>query len=166
MTPLLAAAQKGHSHVVSLLLEAGADPNYAHPESGISALYLASQDGQTAVVQSLLAAGAQQNAIAGDSNATPIAIAASMGHLVVVKLLVDAGADIYGLPDADAESGGCSSALLIAVDRRDNEMVNFLVRSSAETGAARGETALVHSVKAKRLQAVRWGCTGSPGKNI
>ena len=101
-TPLHAAAATGHAAVVSLLLEAGADPQ-AVGKSGATALHAAAAMGHGEVVTALLAGGTtlvdEAHAFAG---CTALHFAAEMGHVDVVTALCGAGADA----DARKSTGG------------------------------------------------------------
>ena len=74
--PLSAAAERGHEHIVRLLLQAGADPNL--PEGPNCprgfALWGAARHGRRAIAELLLAAGADANAEV-ESSGTPTSAA-------------------------------------------------------------------------------------------
>jgi uncharacterized protein len=88
-TPLHSAASGGHSEVVGLLLEAGADPN-ARQSGGWTPLHAAASNGDIASVTMLLASGADPAAVndedmsvlsmvkAGGDEATTAAIEAAL----------------------------------------------------------------------------------------
>ena len=59
-TPLMVAAQYGHSEVLQLLLEAGADKNAAKT-NGVTALLVAAQNGHVESLWLLLEAGADKH---------------------------------------------------------------------------------------------------------
>ena len=88
------AAQEGHTTIVELLLQAGADVN-AQPSSrnGRTALQAAAGGGYLAVVERLLQASANVNAEPSESDRrTALQAAAGGGHLAVVERLRQAGA--------------------------------------------------------------------------
>jgi len=89
-SPLLAAAEGGHSEVVDLLLQAGADLN-GNNSTGYTPLCAAAHNGHVPVVQKLLEAKAEieKPTFRGD---TPLILAAGKGHSEVVKILLGAGA--------------------------------------------------------------------------
>ena len=58
MTPLLAAAHRGHTDICGLLLAHGSDVNEVHPKTKQTALHLAAIRGHEAVVEALLSWGA------------------------------------------------------------------------------------------------------------
>ena len=110
LTPLTAAARNGHTSVVEILIEKGADVNKADklgwmtPLAGkfgagfqgiggwMTPLGMAAFGGHINVVQLLLAKGAYPNMACGQGW-TPLHCAAEMGHKDVVKVLYEAGAD-------------------------------------------------------------------------
>ncbi|CAI7993919.1 Ankyrin repeat domain-containing protein 17 [Geodia barretti] len=83
--------QEGHSDVVDILLEAGADVHQATTEDGDVPLGIAAQNGHTETVQRLLEAGANVNH-QNKSGGTALLVAGWKGHSEVVKLLLGAGA--------------------------------------------------------------------------
>ncbi|KAL3461849.1 ankyrin repeat-containing domain protein [Aspergillus heterothallicus] len=85
--PLLLAATYGHTEVVRLLLESGADIS-ASTERGQTALHLACGTGYVEVVNLLLKDGANVNAI-DKSGCTPLHYAFKSGHDTVAKVLVE-----------------------------------------------------------------------------
>ena len=88
------AAQEGHTAIVELLLQAGADVNAKYStDSGPTALQLAVEGGHLAVIERLLQAGAGANAEPSLWNGrTALQAAAGGGHLAVVERLRQAGA--------------------------------------------------------------------------
>ena len=62
VTPMFIASQNGYLEIVDLLLEAGADVNTAHKESGLTPLWIAAQQGHSEIIRRLLKAGADVNA--------------------------------------------------------------------------------------------------------
>ncbi|MEJ2246218.1 MAG: ankyrin repeat domain-containing protein [Acidobacteriota bacterium] len=118
-TPLILASRNGHTEIVRLLLDAGANAN-ANPfkytphrdwevsytptallpmilQSEISydatALHAASQNGHIEIVRLLLEAGAKVDA-QGNDDATALHAASQNGHAEIVKLLLEAGANV------------------------------------------------------------------------
>ena len=89
-TPLIEAANQGHTEVVSLLLHEKADPNKANSE-GVTPLQLSA--GKIDVVKTLLDGGAKPNK--EDNNGwTPLHLAAHVYNSKdVVQLLLERGAD-------------------------------------------------------------------------
>lgn len=90
-TPLHHAAIGGHSDVVEVLLEKGAQINMTGGR-GETALYLAASKGNAAVVELLATNGADVNRASSDGK-TPLHKAAMAGHADTVITLLEAGAD-------------------------------------------------------------------------
>jgi ankyrin repeat protein len=90
-TPLWLAAWNGDLRMLSILLEAGADPSAAAAD-GTCPLHLAAASGSTVAVQLLLAAGALLGAQAQDRR-TALDWALAAGQAGVVQQLLDAGGD-------------------------------------------------------------------------
>lgn len=113
---LRSASREGHIGIVKLLIEKGADPNYDKRPW------------------------------------TPLALAAHNSHFEIVKFLVDKGADVNAASKEEAfiiknrkiiEQGGCyyyqvqsvpkrCTPLYHAVDRKNIEMVAFLLKNKAD----------------------------------
>ena len=92
-TALMAATHYGHTEVVKLLLENGADVN-AKTHRGINAMYIALVSERTEVIKLLLSAKVDVNAgipIEG-KDYTPLAIAKKNGNTQIIELLEKAGA--------------------------------------------------------------------------
>jgi ankyrin repeat protein len=129
-TPLYAAAQEGHFHIVQQLLEAGAYVNAAHAE-GSTALYAAAAHGHLEVVQLLLAAGADVNEGDHHHDWNPLHAAAAAGYHMVVQLLLQAGASanavLVGLTDSCCWIVADTAA---AYDVRDSTKSNHVTVST------------------------------------
>jgi ankyrin repeat protein len=118
-TALMWAAAEGHTGVVDLLLEAGADPNRQahvtaltdrhnadHPTGGFTALMLAARNGDEATVRRLVAGGADVNLKNGDD--------ASAAMIAIYNDRFDLAATLLEL-GSDANDG----SLYIAIEMRD-----------------------------------------------
>jgi ankyrin repeat protein len=110
-TPLMWAAAEGHTEVMKLLIEAGADVNARSriikwerqrtdeprdkwlPPGGLTPLLLAAREGRTESVRVLLDAGADIN-IADPDRHTALTLALINGHLDVAALLIERGIDV------------------------------------------------------------------------
>ena len=91
-TPLICAARKGHSNIVRIILERGANLSIAN-DCGFTALHVSSQHGHIVVVKILVEAGAPLEATTLVGS-TPLHQAAENGHGSVIKVLTEAGADV------------------------------------------------------------------------
>ena len=119
-SPLLAAAQYGHTDICGLLLAHGSNVNEVHLKTKSTALHLAAVLGHKAVVEALLSWGA----IADPHNhagATPLYLACQEGCLACVLALLKAGASFY-LPKNDG-----ILPIHIAAERNRVEIVKALL---------------------------------------
>lgn len=89
-TPLMKAADDGHTAIVEALLKAGADVN-AIDEDGQTALMMAADEGHVQIVKLLLNAGANVNAKDEDGE-TALMKALDENHAEVADMLRKAGA--------------------------------------------------------------------------
>jgi ankyrin repeat protein len=172
------AAGQGHSRVVELLLERGADieggrglsplacaARHGHDdvvrllvERGAdiegdaggpgTALFQASETGRLSTVRLLLELGAAVDAKT-EKRATPLLIATVDGHLEVVLQLIEAGADL----DCTDRSG--DTALHHAAHNSSAAIVEALVKAGADRAAADkyGDTAYDLGKRAGKLDA-------------
>ena len=100
-TPLLRAADAGHTKCIRMLLGKGANLTHADHE-GRTALSLAAFKGHKVVAKLLLKNNAEIDAQDKQGN-TPLALAAANNHDAVVRLLLESGADA-DLADEDEET--------------------------------------------------------------
>jgi len=91
-TPLLIAANKGHTDICGLLLARGSDVNQMEPTTKMTALHCAAFGGHEAVVEALLSWGAIVDPALGGT--TPLYFACRNGHLACVLALLKAGASV------------------------------------------------------------------------
>ena len=96
-TPLIAAAQNGHTDICGLLLAHGSDVNEVDTKTKQTALFRAAGLGHEAVVEALLSWGAIVDP-QDHAGATPLNAACQEGHLACVLALLKAGASV-SLPD-------------------------------------------------------------------
>ena len=105
-TALMWAAAEGHTDVVDLLLESGADPNRQgrittlttrhnadHPTGGFTALMFAARNGDEAMVRRLVARGASINLKNGD-DASAAMVAIYNDRFDVAATLIELGSDV------------------------------------------------------------------------
>lgn len=100
-TPLLRAADAGHTKCVRVLLDKEANVKHSDHE-GRTALSLAAFKGHKVVAKLLFKRSADINAQDNKGN-TPLALAAENNHDAVVRFLLESGADA-DLPDEDEET--------------------------------------------------------------
>ncbi|CAI8017377.1 Protein TANC2, partial [Geodia barretti] len=118
-SPLYVASQEGHSDVVDILLEAGADVHQATTKVCDVPLGIAAEKGHTETVQRLLEAGANVNH-QNKSGVTALLYAGWKGHSEVVKLLLGAGA--RDIPDKFG-----NTALSMARANNHNDVLQYLL---------------------------------------
>ena len=139
------AVSYGHTEIVKLLLEAGANIN--EMSSAGAVLIKASSEGHLDTVKLLLEAGADVNQITNGYNALYIALKTQ--HPDIVRVLLDVGAKPQVIKD-----GYFIHVPLIAAIRfcGDTDIVTLLIQEGADVNAADGygETPLMSSVKEKR----------------
>jgi ankyrin repeat protein len=148
LTPLMAAADRGRTDVVSFLIDAGADLDATDPQ-GQTALMRAVQMQRTEAVSLLLEAGASATAVGGDDGATALHMAAMRPrHELVASLLKKLPPAAREAKDNDgrtavhmAARNGCNAGLVLLLDAKckvdacDSEGCTPLLRAS-ESGRA------------------------------
>ena len=103
-SPLMMCAYCGLAELAQVLLENGAEVDFALPEGGETALHMASVTGKLDVARLLVEAGADVNRGTNSDRATqmfqdrlwgetPLHLAAKSGHAAMVEYLLSAGAD-------------------------------------------------------------------------
>jgi uncharacterized protein len=118
-TPLMRAAGCGHTEVVKLLLEDGADIN-ARDSEGNTAISGAAYYMHADIVDLLLTRGADINVKDMDGN-TLLMNAAGNGRLEVVKFLLSKGADV------NVQDDNGTTALMFAAGFRHREIMQVLL---------------------------------------
>ncbi|EKD52329.1 MAG: ankyrin repeat protein, partial [uncultured bacterium] len=140
---LVAAAGKGQTEMVKFLIGKGADVNFK--DSGRSPL-LESLDSGTyypETIAALIQAKADVNLPEKKGRKTPLMQAVHMRNLQAVKDLITAGAQINYL----TTEGERLTALYIAVDRDQKEIVSYLIEKGANVNL-RGDQNLPPLVRA------------------
>jgi beta-lactamase regulating signal transducer with metallopeptidase domain/ankyrin repeat protein len=142
-TPLTRAASAGHTEVVRLLLERGAEPDLAkHPGWDYTPLCLTSK---VEIANLLKAAGANVHATLFKRNTSILTYVATFGGAPMVQWFIDQGVDpkligdndqtlLFGVKDAET----AEILLKAGVDpNRPDEFGRFAIQEARSAGAAR-----------------------------
>merc|ERR1719234_47983 len=92
-TPLLLAADEGHSEMCSLLLAYGSNVEEESPPTKFTALHKAASKGHFEILKTLLSCGANVDSLE-HRGSTGLHIASQAGHLTCVLSLIQAGASM------------------------------------------------------------------------
>ncbi|KAL5084943.1 hypothetical protein Trisim1_011297 [Trichoderma cf. simile WF8] len=136
LTDLIIASYHGHSALVKLLIEKGADME-AQDDDGQTPLSRAAENGHEATVKVLIEKGADVEAMDNDG-AVPLWWAAENGHEATVKLLIEKGANI------EAKDRHGQAPLSRAAQNGHEAVVKLLVEKGAniETKDRHGQAPL------------------------
>ncbi|CAM9855179.1 unnamed protein product [Laminaria digitata] len=129
-SPLRLACEKGHVGIARLLLRAGASPGTGG-EKGICPLHTACSRGDVELVKVLLDAGALPGHCWNSRGVSPLYVAAEWGHLSAVKALLPR----LNKRQIDMSSTLGTAPLIVAVKRRDKDIVAALVKAGADVTA-------------------------------
>ena len=121
-TPAGIAAHKGHTAIVQLLHDLGADVHRAR-NNGSRPIHSAAREGRDKTVLLLISLRADIEAMNGPIGSS-LMLAAKFGHLGVVKVLIDAGAGNLGI------------AVTAATLRGRHEVVKYLRSIQEESQVA------------------------------
>jgi ankyrin repeat protein len=151
---LINAAEKGHTSLVRLLIEHGAQLKWRDPERRQSAMEAACTKGHISIVKLLLKSGVDPS-WGHYIRPYPIQCAAMMGHTDIVESLIDAGASVdtcTGRP-----GGGSFPPLQLAVRGDHEETAKLLITKGAKINIRIGRmhTALEEAVRSNHLWAVK-----------
>jgi ankyrin repeat protein len=147
-TALMKSSKYGHAHIVSYLLDKGAD---IHLTNGTdeTALILASQAGSDEIVKMLIAA--HSNIHHRAHMGTPIIMAAQEGHTDIIKTLIEAGANVN---DTHTDANDTPLHLVLKYVRDQDKLkkgVKLLINAGAKNDVENeeGETplTLAHGLK-------------------
>ncbi|KAK4445311.1 ankyrin repeat-containing domain protein [Podospora aff. communis PSN243] len=149
-TPLLTmAVEKGLEEIVEALLEAHADPNMLVANHDNSPLHAAIRANNKRLVTTILNPryGADVN-LQIRSGQTPLALAVELGQHETAEQLLERNA----APDADLGERG--TALHLATERKDHQMVDLLLRGGANlnTKDGQGRTPLLAALEGEATQ--------------
>lgn len=136
-TPLHTAAYGDKLSIVALLISRGANTDDT-TNAGSAPLHGAAVSGYEDVVKLLVEKGANVN-ITNQGGYTPLTNGALNGSLTIMKCLVDAGANL------DPKTAEEQIPLLCAINSRNPEAVEFLLKSGADPNRAapNGENAVL-----------------------
>ncbi|KAJ6511639.1 ankyrin repeat-containing domain protein, partial [Mycena vulgaris] len=125
--PLHVAASAGQLEIVTMLLEAGADPAADWDQEAYQALHLAAENKDLAMMRLLLDHGAPIDSTFGADGCSENALhlACTLGHMEMISLLLDRGANI----ESRGHFGG---ALGFAVHRGRLDVVKLLLAKGAD----------------------------------
>uniref|UniRef100_A0A672U0P4 Ankyrin 1 n=1 Tax=Strigops habroptila TaxID=2489341 RepID=A0A672U0P4_STRHB len=148
-TPLHCAARIGHTGMVQLLLENGADPNLA-TTAGHTPLHITAREGHVDTALALLEKGASQTCMT-KKGFTPLHVAAKYGKVDVAELLLAREAH----PNAAGKNG--LTPLHVAVHHNNLEIVKLLLPkgSSPHSSAWNGYTPLHIAAKQNQMEVAR-----------
>ena len=127
MTPLRLSVVHGHTDLVRLLLQAGAEAN-TQDKDGMTALHLAADEGYTSIVALLLEKGVEVNTQAKDGR-TALHLAAQKGRASIVALLLEKGVEV----NTQAKDG--ATALHLAAQKGRASIVALLLEKGAAIDA-------------------------------
>ncbi|OLQ15064.1 Ankyrin repeat domain-containing protein 50 [Symbiodinium microadriaticum] len=153
MTVLMSAADAGHSELVQLLVEAGADKDLQNYE-GRTALMLAAESGKTAIVRFLVDSGADVGVRDECYGEMALMKAVLRGHSEIVRLLLNAGSHI----GTNAWDDHLDDALAKAAVRGSCSIVRMLLEAGADMDAIHengGTTALMWAAAGGHADVVK-----------
>jgi ankyrin repeat protein len=133
---------------IDLLIKAGANVD-AKNRQGVTPLHMASLSGNPRIVQRLLSAGADAKQ-RGPAGETMLMLAARNGNPDVITMLIGAGVDVNV-----KEPIRGTTALMWAVEQRNNAAVAALIDGKADVSAKSGGAGLPRNYMANRVNAAR-----------
>jgi ankyrin repeat protein/outer membrane protein assembly factor BamB len=128
--PLKAAASRGYTEIVKLLLKHRGWTDRKNKSTGRTAIFDAALNGHTEIVRLLIQADAEINAN-DKGKETPLMVAALGGHPDVVKLLIEAGAEVNA---KDKKGQTVLDKMLSQSGDEAQEIIELLKRAGATTG--------------------------------
>jgi ankyrin repeat protein len=185
-SPLYHACATGHSEIVKLLLENGADINSTRNcEEGPTPLHAAIRGGHLDVVNVLLDSNVNINhdiryqyynpivfLLLGSLSPRPLALAAKHGHVDIVKRLLEHGAEFYP-PDSCrvspwylAAEAGHTEVMKLLLNNAPNQFIHFPV-SPMCIAAENGHCDIVKLLIEKDIACLNYGNThGKYGRHM
>ena len=151
-TPLLEAANNGHTEIVQVLLDRGAKPNISN-EYGYNPLQIAASRGYKEVVRLLIGGGANPNTV-GEGKSTPLHGAAAEGHKDVVQMLLDEEADL------NVEDKGGYTPFYMAFEHDHKDVEQLLLEKGAKPHKKYYEWELLKAIEkgdAKEVKRLFYG---------
>ncbi|PNP50729.1 hypothetical protein THARTR1_08350 [Trichoderma harzianum] len=128
MTPLHWAVKRGHTSVVELLVNAGAELETKEKKHHMTALASAIHYRRKEIVDFLLQRDANVH-VSDRAGRTPLYIAAKWGELAIIQQLVDRGADI------NARTSHGYTALIQTIEQENLDAFRLLVEKGADIHA-------------------------------
>lgn len=131
--PLIIAAYKGHTEIVKLLLEAGADVTAVDPGMKATALHAAAYAGRTAAARLLIKHGIDIDKQGPFNGYTALHDAIWQNNVETAEVLIDAGANL------NIKSNAGETPLDLAKSHRRQKIVELIERKMAADQALQGE---------------------------
>ncbi|KAK3286747.1 hypothetical protein CYMTET_5712 [Cymbomonas tetramitiformis] len=146
VTGMLAAAVSGHTEVIKILLEHGADTDFETARQGGTGLIVAAAAKQEASVDILCQCGATVD-FETKAGRTAMLVAASKDHLEIVDALLNFGADL------NYENKHGQTPLLVAVDKSLPMMLQLVLERGAIVNKENkcGDTALLAATRTTQV---------------
>lgn len=147
-TALHLAASQGNAEIVSLLLEAGANPNIRDEEKQTPLMMLYGENASE-ILDLLLRAGAKVN-VKDAEGRTPLMVAAEEGNIEAIQTLLTAGAKVN-----KRDNEGCT-ALMYAVEEENVESVKAILAAGADVRIRNndGKTALQIAIESDNEEII------------
>ncbi|KAH0559938.1 hypothetical protein GP486_003544 [Trichoglossum hirsutum] len=135
-TPLYAAVRENNRDIVAFLLPLTKDRTAG--QEGFTPLHAAVDRGDVAVVQMLVDAGVDLNLVAGEYGDTPLMQAVRGNRIDICHLLIGIGADV------EATNNLGETALFLASERQQLDVVTDLLGKKADTRKCKSSTSPLH----------------------
>ena len=125
--PLIMAAHRGHTEIVRLLLEAGADVTAVDPGMQATALHAAAYAGRAEAAKLLIEYHIDIDKQGPYNGYTALHDAVWQNNVETAKILIEAGADL------DIKSNAGATPLEFAKSRNHREIVELIERKASTT---------------------------------